>query len=325
MTQIKMSERIGIPGDLVRHPEMVYAANDVPFLWDMAEARISELHAKGIDGRGVKVGVMDTGWSAHSHLPTPIFTHDMTGSRSGSRDLNGHGSWCNGRIFGTEGVGIAPAAEAGHVKVLGDNGSGRTDWSERGRLLLAEQGFHLVSVSLGGPCSNDGRLEESMRRANELGTMLEIDAAGNSGFNGRVNTIDCPGRADTGFAIGAYRRDGRISGFSSGGTQLDLACPGEQVISTSHRGTGWATLSGTSMATPFCCGILALTVQKRRQNGTPDVDMIGAESWRQFFQTEGILDRALEDAGEAGKDPSYRFGKPMVYHLIDWLGDYKFV
>ena len=315
---------IGIPGDLVRHPNLTYPSATVPFLWDIVEARIKELNERGLDGRGVKVGVMDTGWSSHTHLKKPFYLKDFTGSRVGTRDLNGHGSWCNGRIVGSGGIGIAPGADIAHAKVLGDNGSGRTDWSDQGRIDLARQGCDLLSVSIGGPCINDGSLEASMRRANELGTLLEIDAAGNSGFNGRTNTIDCPGKAVTGFAVGATNRSGVISGFSSGGSQLDVACPGEQVISCSHTGSGWATLSGTSMATPFFAGLMALVVQKRRQNGVPDSEMTGAEAWREFFQREGIYERAMEDAGREGNDPSYGMGKPVIYHLVEWMGDYNF-
>lgn len=315
---------IGILPDTIFHKDIVYPASTVPFLWDIAESRIKELHDRGIDGRGVNVVVMDTGWSDHTNLPKPYYLNDFTGSRNGTRDVQGHGSWCNGRIAGTGGIGIAPGCSVGHIKVLGDEGSGRTDWSELGRLDAARNGAHLLSVSIGGPCVGGTRLEDSMRKANELGTLLEIDAAGNSGFNGRRNTIDCPGKALTGFAVGAYRRDGNISGFSSGGREIDVACPGEQVISTSHHGSGWSTSSGTSMATPFFTGIMALVVQKRRQLGVPDSNMIGADVWREFFQSEGITDRAIEDAGQPGKDNRYGLGKPFVYHIVEWLGDYKF-
>jgi len=272
----------------------------------------------------VNVIVMDTGWSPHTHLPKPYYLNDFTNSRTGTRDVQGHGSWCNGRIAGLQGVGVAPGCSIGHIKVLGDNGSGRTDWSEAGRIDAAKNGAHLLSVSIGGPCIGDGRLEASMKKANELGTLLEIDAAGNSGFNGRNSTIDCPGKALTGFSVGAYKKSGQISSSSSGGRELDVACPGEQVTSTSHRGSGWATMSGTSMATPFFCGVMALVVQKRRNMGVPDSEMTGAASWRSFFTSEGILGKAMEDAGTPGTDPQYGMGKPFVYHIIEWLGDYKF-
>ena len=78
------------------------------------------------------------------------------------------------------------------------------------------------------------------------------------------------------------------------------------------------------MATPFFAGLMALVVQKRRQNGVPDSEMTGAEAWREFFQREGIYERAMEDAGREGNDPSYGMGKPVIYHLVEWMGDYNF-
>ena len=52
--------------------------------------------------------------------------------------------------------------------------------------------------------------------------------------------------------------------------------------------------------------------------------MIGAVAWREFFQREGIYERAMEDAGREGNDASYGMGKPVIYHLVEWMGDYNF-
>ena len=307
-----------IPGDHVVHENVTYASEQVPDLWDLIENKLSEVWAKGIAGKGVNICVMDTGYAPHPNLPKPIAVRNFTGrNQDDVTDRNGHGNWCIGRTNGRGGVGIAPEANLIVAKVLSDSGSGSVDWSMRGRVWAAEQGAHVTSVSIGGGGPVPGAAE-SMREANTLGTLIECDAAGNAGFRGR-NTIDYPGKYMEGLCVGAYRRDGSIANFSSGGRELDIATPGEQVISTSHRGNGWSTQSGTSMATPFMAGLCALIIQKRRQLGVPDHEMNGADAWREFLNRPEFVD----DAGDPGKDPRFGIGKPRILRIIDWLGDYE--
>ena len=320
----------GIPGDHEVHHDRIYPATEVPFLWDVVESRVKELHEKGITGKGVVVSVMDTGYTPHPLLPTPIAKRNFTndGTPDDVTDRNGHGNWCIGRILarpGSDGtpVGLAPGADLIVVKVLGDSGAGRVTWSQQGRVWAAQQGAHVNSVSIGGPSPNDDSVEISMLEANELGTLIELDAAGNSGYNGR-DSVDSPGNAKSGLGVGSYRRDGGISVFSSGGPDVDVACPGEDVTSTSHRGSGWSTQSGTSMATPFCAGLMALTIDAYRQAGVPDSEMTGADFWRKF-----LADRAAEgdneDGGQPGKDARFGHGKPLILKWIDHILNYKSV
>ena len=77
-------------------------------------------------------------------------------------------------------------------------------------------------------------------------------AAGNDGRD-----VDFPGAFDkTVTAIGAIDERSNPASFSSPGPSVDLAAPGVQIHGAYK--TGYASLSGTSMATPHAVGVAAL-------------------------------------------------------------------
>jgi serine protease len=75
---------------------------------------------------------------------------------------------------------------------------------------------------------------------------------------------------------------------------VEIAAPGVNVLST-VRGGGYATLSGTSMATPHVAGVAGML--------------------RQVFPSETAaairarLTAAVNDLGPAGRDSSFGFGR----------------
>lgn len=307
---ISDEHRWGIPPDRRVHEDMVFLQSTIPNLWHIPKAIFQPIWNMGITGKGVSIGISDTGVNRHNNLPIPKAIRNFTSSPGNGTDGNGHGTHCAGTALGRDGLGCAPEADLLVSKVLSDGGSGSNTWINAGRIWLAQQGADIISESLGGP-SGGSSDENSIQKAYELGTSLCVAAAGNSGYKG-ANTIGYPGRYLSTFCIGAYQRDGRIANFSSGGREIDAATPGQEIISAGHRG-GYVAMSGTSMATPMFAGLMALIIHKRRITGFPDLK--GADAWRAFFQTVGFM----EDAGDPGRDVRFGLGKPLITNILNWL------
>lgn len=233
-------------------------------LFGVYEARA----AHGVDGTGVRVAVIDTGVN-HSHpgLAGRVTAHDCTGFGPG--DENGHGSHCCGVVHC-----VAPGAEIHSFRVFEPKNTAvlRNIMDALRRISSGELGrFDIVSMSLGG-----GSPSHDMRMA-----LLELTAkgvvvccaAGNEGDHDkegapRFGTVNYPAHFCSTVAVGSIDRNRRRSQFSSSGPKITVMAPGENVWSC-WKDDGLACLSGTSMATPFVAGTLALLIQACKKNKLP--------------------------------------------------------
>ena len=306
----------GIPPDTIVHEDMIYPQAIVPTVWHIPKTLFQPIWDMGITGEGVTIAINDTGvWDEHPLLPKCKFEQNFTSDRGNAvTPINAHGTHCAGTAVGRDGIGVAPGADLISMKVLGGTqGSGATSWINAGRVEAARRGADVISESLGGGGSGNPDVQ-AIQQAYTLGASICVAAAGNAGYNG-ANTIGYPGRYLQTWCQGAYRSDGRIANFSSGGREIDAATPGEQIVSCGYRG-GFMTMSGTSMATPFMAGLFALIIHRRRITGFPDIKGADAiDKWRAFFQTNGLM----EDAGSPGKDVRFGYGKPLINKIIEWL------
>jgi subtilisin len=200
-------------------------------------------------------------------------------------DGNGHGTHVAGTIAAKDNsdgvVGVAPGARIWAVGVLGANGSGYmsciiagVDWVTANASTIA-----VANMSLGG--GNSSALCTAIGNSIAAGVVYVV-AAGNSNTNaGNTSPANCAG-AVTVSAVADYNgqpgggasptcgngssgQDDSFASFSNYGSVVDIAAPGVCILST-YINSGYATMSGTSMASPHVAGAVLLDVLA---NGKP--------------------------------------------------------
>lgn len=249
--------------------ENVFVAHSQVVDWGVLALGVPSLWTDAA-GENVTVAVLDTGNPDHPDLQGVVqLAKDFTGSQNGVRDLQGHSTHCCGIIAARDNalgvVGVAPKANLVIGKVLGDSGSGSSQSVAAGIQWAADQGVDIISMSLGSPQA-DSSIKAAIQYAVAKGVYVVV-AAGNSGPG--PNTVEYPGRWPEVIAVASTNQSGKVSSYSSRGPEVDIAAPGEQITSTYLNGT-LAKLSGTSMATPFVAGIIALALSKYKKIGRDD-------------------------------------------------------
>ncbi len=234
---------------------------DAEWVWGAAEAA-TDVTADGITGEFVKVAVMDTGVDlTHPDLNVQGNVNIINPRKSGNDD-NGHGSHVAGIIAALDNqagvIGVAPKAYLYAVKVLDANGSGWLSDLVDGLQWCIDNHMHVVNMSLGAS-SDNLTFHQAITSAYNAGVAM-VAAAGNSGTSG----LSYPARYSETIAVSATNPDDSLAYYSSYGPEVDLAAPGTSIYSTYKRG-GYATLSGTSMATPHVTGTAALVLEKYGQ------------------------------------------------------------
>jgi subtilisin family serine protease len=281
------------------------------------------------NGDGITVAVLDTGIDAAHPAFTGvnIIQKDFTGEGDG--DTHGHGTHCAGTIFGrnTGGkrIGVAPGVKRALIgKVLGGRGGG-SDKIAAAIQWAAENGASVISMSLGMDFpgfvraleANGLRSEPAVSRALEgyrqnvqlfeqlAGLLLSqqmfsratilVAAAGNESNRPEFEIAVSPPAVSRGFvsvaALGQTSGGLSVAGFSN--TFANVSAPGVD-IESARPGGGFATMSGTSMATPHVAGVAALWAQKLKGEG----------SLNTLFLTSRLIGSATSEGLKSGFDPS---------------------
>jgi major intracellular serine protease len=220
-------------------------------------------------GEGITIAILDTGCDTdHPDLSLNIiggknFTDDDNGNPDIFEDYNGHGTHVAGTIAAKQNnhnkgvTGVAPEAKLLILKVLGEDGSGRYEWIIDAIHYAIDQKADIITMSLGGT-RDVPELYEAIKKAVMVHQIPVVCAAGNEGDGDHhSDEYTYPGSYNEVISVGAIDLNRNSSDFTNSNNQIDLVAPGEKITSTFLDGT-YATLSGTSMATPHITGSLAL-------------------------------------------------------------------
>ena len=290
--------------------------------------------ARGLDGHGVKVAIIDTGVdSGHPALAGKVTAEaDFTGS-AGPADDNGHGTHVSSLIAGngagSDGArqGIAPAVDLISAKVLTADATGQESWVIAGMEWAAAQNADVANLSLSSPPPDgDDPVALALDALTAQSGTLFVAAAGNRGGTGsNPFTIGSPGIADSALTVGAADPAGKEALFSSEGPtrgtyrlKPDLIAPGVNILGAragARDSDLYVQMSGTSQATPLVAGAAALMLQAHPDHTWKQLkaDLTSAADATKFFSSwsdgSGVLDLQKASGSQVSTDlPSLDFG-----------------
>jgi len=249
-----------------------------------------------------KVCIIDSGYAIDHEDLYGAERVESTQS-SAFTDLCGHGTHVAGTITAITGNGVGVTSQGDSdliiVKVFSGAGCGWS-WSSSLAEAVAEcrnQGASVISMSLGGGGPNEFE-EEAMDAAVEAG-ILVVAAAGNSG-----NTAySYPASYPSVMSVAAIDSSKNQASFSQYNDQVDIAAAGVQLPSTYLNG-GYASLSGTSMATPTISGCAAMLMRLYGVTGP---------------EAREAIELTAEDLGTSGRDNRYGHGMMRCRAAAEYL------
>ncbi|ORX38809.1 peptidase S8/S53 domain-containing protein [Kockovaella imperatae] len=223
-------------------------------------------------GEGVTAYVIDTGINVdHVEFEGRARWGKTIPQNDVDKDGNGHGTHCAGTIASRK-YGVAKAAEVVAVKVLGSNGSGSMSDVVAGVVWAAEQAAKAqkaadAEVAATGKTKHKGSVANMSLGGGKAKSLDDaVDAAVAAGLHfavaaGNDNKDACnysPAAAVNAVTVGASTLGDERAYFSNHGKCVDIFAPGLNILSTWTGGnTTSNTISGTSMASPHICGLLA--------------------------------------------------------------------
>jgi thermitase len=206
----------------------------------------------------IRIAIIDTGVDGgHPDLAGKLVPgYNFVHNTANAHDDHGHGTHCAGIAAAAtnNGIGIAGVgfnSSIMPIKVLSSTGSGTSSNVANGIIWAANNGAHVISLSLGSTSFSEA-IRDAVDYAWNKGSLV-VGAAGNNGNS----TPFYPAAYDNAISVGSTDANDQRSSFSNFGTWVDVAAPGSSIDST-LRGGGYGLMSGTSMAAPHVAGQAAL-------------------------------------------------------------------
>tara|TARA_B100001769_G_scaffold268708_1_gene257576 strand:- start:1555 stop:2664 length:1110 start_codon:yes stop_codon:yes gene_type:complete len=295
-----------------------------------------------LNGAGVTVCIVDSGLNPdHQDLDGLTISkwQDFVGGANNPYDDHGHGTSMAGILVADGWMkGIAPKVELLVAKALAENGTGDDTVVAEAIDWCAENGAHIISLSLGGAPGilpfNFGTGRSSAQAAEDAmeSGIFVIAAAGNDGGSDDDGDVATPCSETAVICVGGVTQSGTHWEGSSVGDnngriwplpiltprsdphkKPELVAPAESVAVINKEGT-WSLSDGTSAATVYVTGAIALLLQNNPElaaNGTQDniANINQVKEW--------IEQTSLPRPTQEGHDDEYGYGLLQIKALID--------
>lgn len=150
---------------------------------------------------------------------------------------------------------------------------------------------------------------ESMYDQTHTNGIVHFASAGNDAST----TITYPASVPVVNAVAALNRNGNLASFSNSGVGIDFSAPGQSIVTTDRTGSDgyaggdYATVDGTSFASPYTAGVAALVFSKRPTLTAPEA--------------EQLLQATCRDIGNPGYDTTFGWGFVNAGAALFLLGD----
>lgn len=308
---------------------------------------VSNQTLSGLNGEGVVICVVDSGIDlSHPDLSDLVLKGwlDSVNGLDEPYDDEGHGTAMSGIIVADGGLkGVSRGVELLVAKAIDDEGQGESNSVANSVDWCVQQGADIISLSLGGGQSigsgffTTDELGQSVDEALDSGVFV-IASAGNDGEDDDGD-VGSPGSMEDVICVGGVTRTGDIwSGSSEGDNdgrlwpnpilprnnpdkKPEMVAPGHEVPVLMASGVGnsgwWGWSSGTSAATAWVSGSLALllqedsSLQRENSSGRESIEAV-KEAITQYSQ---MMD------GQDSHDDHYGYGHLRIDLLVSHFDD----
>ncbi len=261
--ELELSEKMNIK-KMLREQAGKQDENTEPE-WNMQMIHADTADMASDTEKPVKVAILDSGVEFITGVPVEKsinLVKDEQDLTYYMNDMTGHGTAVAGIIYQ-----IAPSAKIYSVRVLNSENRGRLSDIVAGIYWCIEQDVDIINMSFGTNVESE-ILRKAVQSAAQHGILM-VSSAGNGGDK---SAVEYPAAYPEVIAVGAVGTDAQKTEESATGEEVELAAPGEQIMTKSILGLETVS-SGTSMAAPHAAGAAALLMQKSSRK---DADYIRA-------------------------------------------------